>query len=233
MSKAVLFSLVIWLVCSPAWAEVVENDLPPVVELFEAPSLELGLSKPLTLAIAGVESGLRAWTLNIEGQSFRFNSKDEALAKAREAWAAGRSFDVGMMQVNSWWLRRYDIPLEAALDPLANIYFGGWVLKQEIARHGGDLKAAIGAYHSPNPARASHYADMVMAALERGPQPARAAARRPAPVAQDAVPQKGDESMTPVGSSMVVVSSKAGLATPASMKAAATRPENSMKVKTR
>jgi len=200
--KAVLLSLVIWLTCSPAWGEVVASDLPPVVALFEAPSLELAIPQPLALAIAGVESGLRPWVLNIEGQPFRFDSKEEALAKAREAWAAGQSFDVGLMQVNSWWLQRYDIFLEAALDPLANIYFGGWILKQEIDRHGGDLRAAIGAYHSPNPARASHYADQVMAALTRGPQPVKA------PVKKSASPTEieAEKEARPGNATMLVVS---------------------------
>ena len=97
----------------------------------------------------------------------------------------------GLMQVNSWWLKRYEIPLEAALDPLANIYLGGWILKREIARH-KDLRAAVGAYHSPNPDKARRYANVVLAALERGPvkaspkgeaKPKSAAttARKPAP----------------------------------------------------
>ncbi|MDL2260137.1 lytic transglycosylase domain-containing protein [Deltaproteobacteria bacterium OttesenSCG-928-K17] len=153
---------------SPVSGEIRQDELPPVAELFAAPCLELGIPCPVAMAIARVESGLHPWSLNIEGQSFRFKSKAEALAKARSALAAGRSFDVGLMQVNSWWLKRYGIALEAALDPLANIYLGGWILKQEINRH-KNLRAAVGAYHSPNPDKARRYAEVVMAALERGP----------------------------------------------------------------
>jgi len=242
MSKAILVTLFVFFCCVPAWTQIVESDLPPVLELFDEPARELGISKPLALAIAGVESGLSPWVLNIEGQPFKFDSKEKALEKAGEAWAAGKSFDLGLMQVNSQWLRRFGISPEAALDPLANIYFGGWLLKQEIARH-GDIRAAIGAYHSPTPARASRYADQVMAALERGPQPAKSSARlseaKPqGMVGKDLLPGshehkmllRTDPLMAPAGSSMVIVSQKAGLPTPASMKAAATRPENSMKV---
>lgn len=163
-------ALFVWFCCAPAWAQVVESDLPSVLELFEAPAMELGAPRELTVAIAGIESGLSPWALNIEGRPFRFDSKEKALEKAGEAWAAGRSFDVGLMQVNNWWLRRYGVSLEAALDPAANVYFGSWILRQEIDRR-GDLRAAVGAYHSPTPARASHYADQVMEALKQGPQP--------------------------------------------------------------
>lgn len=241
MIRLVVIALAAWLWCLPAWAEIQETDLQPTLDQFEAPALELGVPKFLAVAVAGVESGLRPWVLNIEGQPFRFDSKEKALEKALEAWEAGRSFDVGIMQVNCWWLRRYDISLEAALDPLANIYFGSWILKQEIDRHGGDLRAAVGAYHSPTPDRANHYADMVMAALERGPQPAKAPAKQPAGKPQDVVQPKRDpgrrqpkmldeEADAPAGSGMLIVSQKAGLATPGSMKAAPTLPGNSMKV---
>lgn len=55
------------------------------------------------------------------------------------------------------------------LDPLANIYLGCWILKNEISRH-STLREAIGAYHSPNPVKADRYAVQVLAALNRGPK---------------------------------------------------------------
>lgn len=168
MRLVLLTAILIFSLGQPAFAGAHESELPPVAELFAAPCLELDIPCPLTMAIARVESGLHPWSLNIEGKSFRFKTKNEALAKARSALAAGRSFDVGLMQVNSWWLKRYDIALEAALDPLANLYLGGWIFKSEIDRH-QNLRAAVGAYHSPNPDKARRYADTVMAALERGP----------------------------------------------------------------
>jgi len=164
--RLMLTALMFFFVCQPPPAGA--DELPPVAELFAAPCLELGIPCPLTMAIARVESGLHPWSLNIEGRSFKFKTREAALAKARQAFSADRSFDVGLMQVNSWWLKRYGIPLEAALDPLANIYLGGWILKKEIARH-KDLRSAVGAYHSPNPDKARRYANVVLAALERGP----------------------------------------------------------------
>jgi hypothetical protein len=242
-----LVFVITFFLCVPSWAQAEGLDQPSAQELFDRPARELGVPKSLALAIGWVESRLKPWTLNIEGQSLWFDSKEKALAEATEALEAGRSFDVGLMQVNSQWLRRYDIPLEAALDPVANVYFGGWILKKEIERFGGDLRAAVGAYHSPTKARAEHYADMVKAALERGPQRAPRQTAGPAkPKEQDIVAKQlrqglaghkmlvlAEGRMSPSGSEMVIQSPRAGLAVPDSMKAAATRPADSMKVSAR
>lgn len=222
----------------PLRAGNTETDLPPLADLFEVPCTALDIPKPLVLAIAEVESGLAPWTLNIEGRSFSLNSKEEALAKAREAWVAGRSFDTGLMQVNDWWLRKYGISPEAAIDPLANIYFGGWILKQELTRHNGDVEKAVGAYHSADPARADRYAKAVMSALERGQQPAqkspnfKGATRESKPgrrrMSCDARPEK---SFAAKSSPMLVSSRQKTLAQPQSMKSAGTAVQNPMKVK--
>lgn len=168
-------------------------------EMFERPSRDLGTPAKLLAAIAKVESGFKPWSLNVEGRPYIFDSKAEALGKAREAWDAGRSFDVGLMQVNRWWLSRFGVSLEAALDPLANVYLGGWILKRELERR-GSVREAIGAYHSPDPARAGRYADLVLGALARGPQPVRkASARRAGPVeASGSVEASGPAAASPM-----------------------------------
>jgi hypothetical protein len=118
------------------------------------------------MAMAKVESRLNPWALNVEGHGAWYNSKEDALKAAWAPFSQGRSLDVGLMQVNSRWLRKYDIPLEAALDPLANAYLGAWLLKSERDRL-GELKPAIGAYHSPSADRANKYVDIVLAALSK------------------------------------------------------------------
>ena len=151
------------IVTAPARAEQIS-----LASMFEEASHTWGVPAALTQAIARVESGLSPWALNIEGRGYQFESKEKALAKAKEAEAKGRSFDSGVMQVNNFWLKKYGIPLEAALDPLANIYLGSWILKQEIDRHGQTWNA-VGAYHSPNEDRGRRYAEMVKDALGKGP----------------------------------------------------------------
>ena len=151
------------IVTAPARAEQIH-----LAPMFQEAAHIWGVPAEWTLAIAHVESGLSPWALNIEGKGYRFDSKEKALKMAKEAETEGRSFDSGVMQVNNFWLKKYGIPLEAALDPLANIYLGSWILKQEIARHGESWNA-VGAYHSPNEDRGRRYAEMVKDALGKGP----------------------------------------------------------------
>lgn len=138
--------------------------------LFHEAAQYWGVPVAWTQAIADVESGHNPWALNIEGKGYQFASKEQALAMAKKADIEGRSFDSGIMQVNNFWLKKYRIPLEAAFDPLANIYLGSWILKQEIDRHGQTWEA-VGAYHSPNETRRGKYAEMVKEALNKGREP--------------------------------------------------------------
>jgi soluble lytic murein transglycosylase-like protein len=144
-----------------AAARPTEPLAAPLAALFAASASEFGLSETLLMAIAQVESGLNPWAVNVAGRSYACLSREEALAVAR----AGQSFDVGLMQINRWWLKKYGLSLEAVLEPAANIRFGSWILKQELERW-GDLRRAVGAYHSPQPRRAEAYAGRVLAALQ-------------------------------------------------------------------
>ena len=156
------FLIAVMLFSTPAVAETI--SLTP---MFQEAAETWGVPTALTQAIARVESGLSPWALNIEGKGYTFDSKEKAVNKAREAQAAGRSFDSGVMQVNSMWLKKYCIPLEAAFDPLANITFGSWILKQEINRRGLSWDA-VGAYHSPDAHQGRKYAEMVRKTLDQG-----------------------------------------------------------------
>lgn len=158
-----------------------ENHTQDFAPMFAEVAEHWQIPENWTVAIAKTESGLKPWALNIEGQSLFFDTKEEAMEAAQVAFDAGRSFDCGLMQVNSFWLKKYDIPLEAIFDSLANIYMGGFILKEEIKRHGENEKA-LGAYHSPNVERARVYADMVLSFLEHGPvTPVAAVKIAPAP----------------------------------------------------
>lgn len=163
--KRLLVALVLAGSVATAPARAEQISLAP---MFEDAAHAWGVPAALTQAIARVESGLSPWVLNIEGRGYHFDSKEKVLEKAKEAEAEERSFDSGVMQVNNFWLKKYGIPLEAAIDPLANIYLGSWILKQEIDRHGQTWNA-VGAYHSPNEDRGRRYAEMVKDALGKGP----------------------------------------------------------------
>lgn len=133
-------------------------------ELFRAPCARWGVPVAWALAIAYQESRLHPWAVNIAGQGFHPASRADALALLRQAEARGRSFDVGMMQVNSFWLRKYGLALETVLEPRSNVTLGVWILAQEIARHGLNWRA-VASYHTPldrNPERGMRYAASVL-----------------------------------------------------------------------
>lgn len=88
------------------------------------------------------------------------------------------SEDVGLMQINSWWLPRlkaYGITREHLLDPCTNISVGAWILRQEINQQGPTWKA-IGRYNAKTPSKATAYGKKVFQAWKRSqegvsPQP--------------------------------------------------------------
>lgn len=114
----------------------------------------------LVEAIARQESGLNPLAVNIAGKPYFPATREEAEQLIRRAIAAGQSFDVGMLQINSWWMERLGINPLSLLDPAINERWGKWILAAEIARHGLNWRA-VGKYHSPDPERGRRYAWLV------------------------------------------------------------------------
>ncbi len=121
---------------------------------------EPGPPAPLVEAIARQESGLNPLAVNIAGKSYCPATQEEAKQLIQKAIATGQPFDVGMMQINSWWMDRLGLDPFSLLDPATNQRWGKWILAEEIARHGLNWKA-VGKYHSPDPERGRKYAWLV------------------------------------------------------------------------
>ena len=155
--------LALLLVFQPSGLPPQEARAESPVNMFTSPCEQFEVPVPLAMAIAVQESKMNPWAVNIEGKSYFPDTKEEALALLA-ARGRGRSYDVGLMQVNSWWLRRYGISPAMAIEPANNVYFGVFILGQEIARHGLNWKA-VASYHTPlsrNPARGRNYAASVL-----------------------------------------------------------------------
>lgn len=91
-------------------------------------------------------------------------SKNNPLAVG---WNKNRSYDIGMMQINSTWLpklNRVGISERDLFDGCKNIQVGAWILSENIKRHGFNTKA-IGAYNSPTPYYQERYARKVLSNL--------------------------------------------------------------------
>ena len=121
----------------------------------------------LVEAIIRRESGGNPYALNVAGKPLYPATRDEALRIITAALQDGQSFDVGLMQVNRWWMERCGITPEALLDPVRNRAWGEWILAQEIARHGLNWRA-VGRYHSPDEERGRQYAWKIYAASGLG-----------------------------------------------------------------
>ena len=104
--KLILFLLAFLFLTAPALADV-----------FDAPCSRYRVPKRLVLAIAKTESGLDPWCVNIAGKTYRPGSRAGALAIIRQARARGLSHDIGLMQINNWWLKHLNITPEASLEP--------------------------------------------------------------------------------------------------------------------
>lgn len=135
--------------------------------LFDRACARYRVPKQLLLAIAHTESRLYPWAVNVSGKSYRPSSRTQALQIIHAARKRGLSYDVGMMQINNWWLKRLRISPEQALEPQNNILLGAYILASELRRHGYNWRA-VGAYHSPTPSRQRLYAKVVAKHYFRG-----------------------------------------------------------------
>ncbi len=120
-------------------------------------------------AIASHESGLNPWAVNVQGKGYMPQSREEALAIANRAWERGQSFDIGLMQINSYWLRRFGFTPAHAIEPKNNVLIGTWILSKELKKYGLTWQA-IASYHTPidkNPERGKRYALAIIGQLKK------------------------------------------------------------------
>ena len=131
-------------------------------------------------AVALTETGRKSagrirpypWAINREGKGYWFESRDEAIAFARESLAEGRkSFDVGCVQINYRWHGHAFPSLEDMFDPQWTATYAAQFLRN-LYEERGSWSEAAGAYHSLTPDLAAIYRarfDRILAGLEAAP----------------------------------------------------------------
>ena len=167
MRRYAFFVFFLFFLALPAHAGTIRDRQQMLEPLFDGPCEKYQVPKQLALAIARQESGCHPWIVNISGKDYRPKTKEEAMLYASYALRTGRSFDVGIMQVNSYWIKKHGWALDQVLDPQNNVKIGIWILAQEIRRHGLNWKA-VASYHTPihrNPTRGKNYARCIVAHL--------------------------------------------------------------------
>lgn len=125
--------------------------------IFKKNANEFGLPHQLVKAIARQESDCHPLMVNVNGKDYRPRSVNEALKICEMAKRSGAQYDVGIMQINRYWIRKYKIPHKLLFSPSDNIYMGCFILAREIKK-GGLNWSSIGKYHSHTPWRRNAYA---------------------------------------------------------------------------
>lgn len=169
----ILCSLLIVLFCVPNFvaAASLRAKSPNAVmdELFYEASVKWGVPKTLLIAIANQESSLKPWCLNITGKDVYGANRAEAIALGEQAMQQGTSFDTGLMQINSYWLKKYKLEVKDIIDPRTNVLLGAWILAKEMEKYGLTWRA-VASYHTPvrkNPQRGMAYAQKIMQRMEK------------------------------------------------------------------
>lgn len=130
------------------------------------------------LAIARTESALNPWALSLnrprqvaravglDGEARlarQPKSKAEAVRWAQHLEARGLTVSIGLLQINSEELRRFGIPIAAAIEPCTNLKLGALLLSYHYRAAGrtGDvaqvpLAEALSRYNSGDPTMGVH-----------------------------------------------------------------------------
>lgn len=134
-------------------------DMDYLARLFDRAAEATDIPWELFAAIAAQESSFHPWSVNLAGRSFFARSKQEALDSIGDT----KSYDLGLMQINSMWLPRLGVSNEDALDPVMNVMLGATILNDCIQRYG--TEGGIACYHagSPNKRHGILYAQKVIA----------------------------------------------------------------------
>lgn len=106
------------------------------------------------------------WVLNIEGQPYFFENKQEATTFLKKALKQGKkSIDVGCGQVNIHYHGHHFEKPENLLNPVYNIAYTAYFMARNFAESGNWPKA-VAQYHSRTPELGKNYWQKVQAVLK-------------------------------------------------------------------
>ncbi len=128
----------------------------PQVNVYKRACSVFRIPPALIMAIARTESDCNPLCITISGREYRPRSREEAIMLAQEGMRQNKSVDVGLMQINSYWIKKLGLSCRTVLEPHNNVLLAAWILDQEMRRYGRTWKA-VGAYHSKKPARQRAY----------------------------------------------------------------------------
>lgn len=109
-------------------------------------SQTFGVPVKLMYAITKVESDFQPYCINENGHGTSVWSKcygDFATAyyTAKDMYDRGDNIDIGLMQINSENIRDHGWSLASVLDPCTNVFYGAYLLRENINRYGFNWRA--------------------------------------------------------------------------------------------
>lgn len=135
--------------------------------IYEEAGLRYNIDPTLLYAIAFVESAVDSselgmvnpypWALRTD-KPFYGKTRREAEIELRRLLKAGRSVDIGLMQINSRWHKHRVTNVLDLLDSRTNVMTGAQILSERLKASPDDSIKAVANYHSFDPERGRWYA---------------------------------------------------------------------------
>ena len=117
-----------------------------LAQCYELASKEYAVPEVILWIISYVESNNNPYAINVSGKGYYFKNRDEAEKFIKKN--NHKSIDIGLMQINKWWFKKYKYDMELGLNPCWNIFMGAYILSYEYNRFNKDIWKAVAHYHS-------------------------------------------------------------------------------------
>jgi hypothetical protein len=133
---------------SPRLEEMILARMTRIRGVLEYVSTQIGVTTDLLAAVAWVESRMLPYVINVEGKTYYFTSKKQALAALNDKDIGTKDVDIGLFQINyRHWGKPLGIKKEDLLDVNVCSLIAAMILKYNLQLH-NDPWVAIGKYHS-------------------------------------------------------------------------------------
>lgn len=132
---------------------------------YTAAAIKYGVPEVVLRSISAVESGNNRYAVNINGSAVYSETEEHAVQVIRNN--RNKSIDIGLMQINKVWFKKFGYPLELGLNACWSIHMGAYILQYEYIRHNGDIWKAIAHYHSPTKKYQNRYMNKVYKEIKK------------------------------------------------------------------
>jgi len=123
-----------------------------------------GVPASLLLSVAYHESRLTPWALNVGGRSHFPESMTEAKKILSNSNAT--SYDVGLMQINNFWLSRLSLSVDDIFPPKFNVHLGAQILADCLVRYNSNIRKSLSCYHSGSDSSQEHVRKYVQSIID-------------------------------------------------------------------